>query len=107
MYGLGEGIVSGAITPDHYKIDRETYEVSFKYQAPKNIMYCKDGVCGIITVEVPPQLMTVPVLDEEDLKQLVDLANKVETHFGSPQDIEWGAEGRQIFLLQSRPITTL
>lgn len=107
VYGLGEGIVSGEITPDHYKIDRETYEVTFKYQAPKGIMYCKDGVCGVIKVDVPSQLVSVPVLDETELKQLVDIANKVEKHFGSPQDIEWGAEENQIYLLQSRPITTL
>jgi len=107
VYGLGEGIVSGEITPDHYKVDRETYEVAFKYQAPKGIMYCKDGVCGVIKVDVPEQLACNPVLDEEELKQLVDIANKVEKHFGCPQDIEWGAEANQIYLLQSRPITTL
>lgn len=107
VYGLGEGIVSGEITPDHYKVDRETYEVIFKYKAPKGIMYCKDGVCGVVKVDVPEQLAGIPVLDDEELKQLVDIANKVEKHFGSPQDIEWGAEARQIYLLQSRPITTL
>jgi pyruvate,water dikinase len=107
VYGLGEGIVSGEITPDHFKIDRETYEILYSYKAPKNLMYCKDGVCGVIKVDVPEQLASQSVLDEEELKQLVDIANKVEKHFGCPQDIEWGAEGNHIYLLQSRPITIL
>jgi pyruvate, water dikinase len=107
VYGLGEGIVSGAITPDHFKIDRETLEIRFKYIAPKGLMFTKDCGCGCIEVPIPEELKNQPVLNEQELELLVKMANQVESHFGSPQDIEWGAEDNQFYLLQSRPITTL
>jgi len=107
VYGFGEGIVSGSITPDHFKIDRETMEIRFKYIASKAMMITKDNVCGCIEVPVPDDLKNQPVLNEQELELLVNMANRVETHFGSPQDIEWGAENDQFYLLQSRPITTL
>jgi pyruvate,water dikinase len=47
------------------------------------------------------------VLTAEELRRLVDLGNQIERHFGSPQDIEWGIDEGQVYLLQSRPITSL
>ncbi len=107
VYGLGEGIVSGTITPDHYKVDRETFEIRFKYVAPKTIMFSKDSVGGVIEMPVSADRKDTPVLTEDELHWLIDMANRVEKHFGSPQDIEWGAENGTFYLLQSRPITTL
>jgi pyruvate,water dikinase len=107
VYGLGEGVVSGTITPDHFKVDRETMEIRFKRIASKGLMFTKDRVCGCVEVPVPEALKAQPVLNEQELEQLVRMANQVEAHFGSPQDIEWGAEKDQFYLLQSRPITTL
>jgi len=107
VYGLGEGIVSGTITPDHYKIDRETCEVRYHFIARKSIRIVNDGLNGIIEEEVPPGLKDQPVLNEAELRALVEMGNLVEKHFGCPQDIEWGAEKGAFYLLQSRPITTL
>jgi pyruvate,water dikinase len=107
MWGLGEGVVSGAITPDHYKVDRETYKIIYEFVPEKRIMFCKDGNCGVVTLDVPPEKVSVRVLTPDELRQLVDLGNKIEQHFGCPQDIEWGIEDGQVYLLQSRPITCL
>lgn len=107
VWGLGEGIVSGTITPDHYQVDRQTYEILTEFVPEKRIMITKDGSRGVRTVEVPPNLVAERVLTPEELRRLVDLGNSVERHFGGPQDIEWGIEGGQIYLLQSRPITSL
>jgi pyruvate,water dikinase len=107
VWGLGEGIVSGNITPDHYKVDRETYEVIFEFIPDKKIMYCQDGLKGVLVQPVPAGRVSARVLCEDELRQLVDLGNRVEEHFGCPQDIEWGVEGDTIYLLQSRPITCL
>lgn len=107
IWGLGEGLVSGAFTPDHYKVDRETYEVMFEFVPDKKIMYWRDGINGIHTEPVPIDKVSARVLTDDELKQLVDLGNLVEKHFGSPQDIEWGIEDNKIYLLQSRPITSL
>lgn len=107
VWGLGEGIVSGTITPDHYVVDRETCEVISEFVPEKQIMITKDKDGGVQTVSVPADRAAKPVLTPDELRRLVDLGNKVEHHFGSPQDIEWGIETGQIYLLQSRPITSL
>lgn len=107
VYGLGEGIVSGMITPDHYKVDRETCEIRYQFIAPKSIRIVNDGLNGVIEEEVPLTMRGQPVLSEAELRALVEMGNLVEKHFGCPQDIEWGEEGGMFYLLQSRPITTL
>jgi pyruvate,water dikinase len=107
VWGLGEGIVAGQITPDHYKLDRETYELTFEFVPDKTIMVCRDGAGGIQTLRVPEEKVSARVLTHDELVQLVDLGNQIEEHFGCPQDIEWGVEDGTIYLLQSRPITCL
>jgi len=107
VWGLGEGIVSGTITPDHYKVDRETREIDFKFVPEKKIMFCQDAGGGVRQQTVPEDRVSARVLSEEELRHLVDLGNQVEKHFGCPQDIEWGIEAGMIYLLQSRPITCL
>jgi pyruvate,water dikinase len=112
VWGLGEGIVSGAITPDHYKLDRETSKIVFEFVPEKPVMFSRkpeydDGMGGIVKLPVPAEKVSARVLSDGELRQLVDLGNQVEEHFGYPQDIEWTVEGGAIYLLQSRPITCL
>lgn len=80
VYGLGEQVVSGEVTPDHYVIDR-------KGRKKKE------------------DLNHGGVLEDEELVQLADLALQLESHYGKPQDIEWAIYERQVYLLQSRPVT--
>ena len=82
VFGLGEQVVSGAVTPDHYVIDRAGE--------------CKRN-----------RVTRRPVLDTEDLRRLADLGRRLEVHFGAPQDIEWAVADGTLYLLQSRPVTTL
>jgi pyruvate,water dikinase len=107
VWGLGEGIVSGRITPDHYKLDRETYEMAFEFIPEKEIMYCQIQDGGVEVLPVPEDRVSARVLNDSELRHLVDLGNRVEDHFGCPQDIEWAVENGVIYLLQSRPITCL
>jgi pyruvate,water dikinase len=112
VWGLGEGIVSGQITPDHYKVDRETCEITYEYIPTKKIMFSRrfqpsEGRGGVEVLPVPEDRANARVLTDEHLRQLVQLGNLIETHFGCPQDIEWGIEGDTVYLLQSRPITSL
>lgn len=107
VWGLGEGIVSGAVTPDHFKIDRDTCEVMHESIAKKQIMFCRDGDYGVVKLPVPPEKVSARVLTTAELNELVRMGNKLEQHFGCPQDIEWGIENDRIYLLQSRPITSL
>lgn len=107
VWGLGEGIVSGKITPDHYVVDREDYEIIYQFVPEKRIMICQDGTCGIVTLEVPLDKVAAEVLTTNELRRLVDLSNKAEASFGCPQDVEWAIADGQVYLLQSRPITCL
>ena len=84
--GLGEAIVSGEITPDHYVISRDD---------------------GRIIESFIPDENSGRVLADDELDGLRRLGLRLETFFGSPQDVEWCACGGELLLLQSRPITTL
>jgi pyruvate,water dikinase len=82
IFGLGEQVVSGHVTPDHYVVDRT----------------------GQIKRE---RLVNGGVLTGEDLAALADLGRSLEERFGCPQDVEWAIAGGELYLLQSRPVTTL
>jgi pyruvate, water dikinase len=84
--GLGEAIVSGEITPDHYVVSRTD---------------------GALIDEFIPGEDGARVLGITDLRRLWKLGLRVEEFFGPPQDIEWCIRGEDLLLLQSRPITTL
>jgi pyruvate,water dikinase len=107
VWGLGEGIVSGEITPDHYKLDRETFEIVFEFVPDKKTMFCRDRAGGVTRQSVPDEKVSARVLSDDELRRLVELGNQIEAHFGCPQDIEWGVKDGTIHLLQSRPITCL
>lgn len=108
VYGLGEGIVSGAITPDHCVIHRSLDCVVQEVIAEKLVQIAWDD-CESANVEhpVPAEKRGTAVLTKNELMRLRDLGLKLERHFGRPQDVEWCSRSEQLFLLQSRPITTL
>ncbi|HSJ55526.1 MAG TPA: PEP/pyruvate-binding domain-containing protein, partial [Anaerolineae bacterium] len=78
VWGLGEGIVSGQITPDHYKLDRETYELVFEFIPDKKIMFCQDAAGGVGKQPVPAEQVAARVLSTDELRHLIDLGNQVE-----------------------------
>ncbi len=80
--GLGEKVVSGEVTPDHYVLDRS----------------------GILKRQ---RIVDEQVLGEEELRRLVELGRLLEEREGAPQDIEWAIVGDDLYLLQCRPVTTL
>ncbi len=107
-WGLGEAVVSGSVSPDNYVVDRETGEVVDVTVADKKTMMEKDDETGE-TVEraVPDEDREAQVLDEADISRLVELGERVEDHYGTPQDVEWAIVAGEVFMLQSRPITTI
>jgi pyruvate,water dikinase len=117
-WGLGEAVVSGAVTPDNYVIDRATGELREESVADKKIMHVRDTETGE-TVErpVPEDRRSERVLTDEELDALLELGEEIEDYYGEPQDVEWaiaddgsgagrGPDGT-VYLLQSRPITTI
>ena len=106
-WGLGEAVVSGAVTPDNYVIERETGDLREETVADKKVMHVRDPETGQ-TVErpVPDERRAERVLDAEDLAELVALGEAIEAYYDRPQDVEWAIDDG-IYLLQSRPITTI
>lgn len=107
VLGQGETIVSGAVEPDTYVVDKETRQiVSTRVGRQSHMIVLGEDGHDVTTVLTPEQ-SAQQVLDEDEIVSLADLALSVEKHYGSPQDIEWARAGGATYLVQSRPITTL
>ncbi len=107
-WGLGEAVVSGAVSPDNYVVDRETAEPEEVTVADKKVMMEKDLETGkTVQIDVPDDKRTQQVLDGDEMARLVALGREVEDHYGTPQDVEWAIYDDEVYMLQSRPITTI
>lgn len=107
-WGLGESVVSGSVSPDNYVVDRVNKSIISKFIAAKEIMIIRDPKTQkTVTVNVPPEKREAVVLTDNELVDLAKYAEILEKHYGIPQDIEWGVEKGKIYILQSRPITTI
>jgi pyruvate,water dikinase len=108
VFGLGEAAVSGMVTPDHYVVDRTGGSLAHEFVSvqPVALVYDEQGT-GTRQVELSEEQGSARVLTDDEIRRLLDLGLKLEAHFGKPQDIEWSIEGGKLYLLQSRPITTL
>ncbi len=100
-WGLGESVVSGAITPDSFYVSRETGEVLEQNIATKREMVTDTGVH-----QVADDRQNVPSLTNTHLRKLTQLGMRVEAFYGQPMDIEWALSDQQFVLLQARYITT-
>ena len=80
--GLGEDVVSGNITPDYYLIDKNAGKILERSEK-------------------------MNLLNNNKVRKLVNTCKSIENYFGKPQDIEWAFVKDKLFILQSRPITTL
>jgi pyruvate,water dikinase len=107
-WGLGESVVSGSVSPDNVVVDRKTKNIIRKYIASKEIMIIRDPKTQkTVTVKVPAEKREAIVLTDNEAIELAKYAEVLEKHYGIPQDIEWGVEKDKIYILQSRPITTI
>jgi len=107
-WGLGEAVVSGAVSPDHYVIDPDTAEIVESTIADKKQQMIKDPETGETALQpVDAERRTARVVTDEEIEQLIELGRLVEDHYGEPQDVEWAIVDGEVFMLQSRPITTI
>jgi pyruvate,water dikinase len=107
-WGLGESVVSGSVSPDNYVVDRANRSLVSKYIASKEIMIIRDPKTSkTVTIKVPKEKRDAVVLTDTEVVELAKYAEVLEKHYGIPQDIEWGVENGKIYILQSRPITTI
>ena len=106
VFGLGEGIVSGKITPDRYRISRKL-KILKKEILDKKISIIRDSNGKQIQTKLQEDRSKSQVLNEHELKKLSELALKLEKHYEKAQDIEFAIEGEKIYIVQTRAITTI
>lgn len=106
VWGLGEGIVSGRITPDKYVVSKEL-EVLDKQIKTKKVAITRNSAGEKEIVKLNEEKSKIQVLKNHEIKKLVEISNKLEEHYNKPQDIEFAIEGAEIYIVQTRPITTL
>ncbi|WP_292492121.1 phosphoenolpyruvate synthase [Methanoculleus sp. 10] len=106
-WGLGEAVVSGSVSPDNYVFDLRSERVVDRLIAEKEIMIVPEGEHGTKVVNLSEKQRTAPVLSDAEVARLATLGRIAESHYGVPQDIEWAIVGGDVFILQSRPITTI
>jgi phosphohistidine swiveling domain-containing protein len=106
-WGLGEAIVSGLVTPDTFTVRKSDGQVLSRQIASKQLLieYAKEG--GTVERETPPEKREIPSLSDDQLAELAALGQRVENHYRTPQDIEWAYAQGRLYILQSRPITTV
>ncbi len=106
VFGLGEAIVSGLVTPDTYVYDRIAKKLEEVRIGEKKFMITRqDG--RNVKVKLDAEKARQRVLSDEEIEKLVNLGEAIEEHYGKPQDVEWAIEGGSIYIVQSRPITTI
>jgi pyruvate,water dikinase len=107
-WGLGEAVVSGTVTPDTIWVDKANGQVLDYQVSEKNIMFQKDPDTGrTVKIPVPDDLKNKKVLNTEEIDQLTELGKRIHEHYDFPQDTEWAIESGNVFMVQSRPVTTL
>jgi len=110
-YGLGESVVSGAVTPDDFIVDKNTLKIIEKRIVKKTVQYLRDPKTGkTVHVSVPTEKQEQPCLTDEEILKLAELAKRIEQHYGKAQDIEWAIDSdlpfpANTFIVQSRPET--
>lgn len=106
VFGLGEGIVSGQISPDHYVVSREL-EIIEKEIGNKKMALTRDASGAKVVVKLKEELSKRQVLTDYEIKKLAEYSLKLEEHYNKPQDIEFAIENEGIYIVQTRPITTI
>ncbi|MDD5172411.1 MAG: phosphoenolpyruvate synthase [Candidatus ainarchaeum sp.] len=105
-YGLGEVVVSGQVTPDTYRVDKGELKILDKSIAKQPWMLIKvEGKNK--RVEIKEDAQGKQKLSDLEIKDLAKICKKIEEHYSYPQDIEYAFEKDNLYIVQSRPITTL
>jgi len=113
VYGLGEVVVSGEMTPDHYLVDKERFTILEKqiveqdWQLVKSLESDSDVDGANVKLPVSDELRKEQKLSDDEIISLAKLGAKIEDHYQFPQDIEWAKEGGELYVVQTRSITTL
>jgi len=105
IFGLGEFIVQGTVTPDHYEIDKKHHKIlmkDIKVQDKKMEQYGMDNR----EVKLSPLTGGRQKITDKQILALAEIGKNLEKHYYFPQDIEWAVEDDELYIVQTRAITT-
>ena len=106
-FGLGEALVSGVISADRFRVDRRSGAIVERHVADKRHEIAPAAGGGVERRALQDGESRVASLDDGRVLELAALGERIEAHFGTPQDIEWAFADGALYALQARPITSL
>ncbi len=107
VYGLGETIVSGSVTPDHYVVDPETMQIKEKKIEKQSFKLIRESNLGKNLKKNLGEEGSQQKLTNAEIIKLADICKEIEEYYRKPQDIEFAVESGRIYIVQSRPVTTI
>ena len=106
IFGLGELIVGGQVTPDHYEVEKETFKILSKNIVSQEKFMTLSGRTNKI-VPVSAAHREDQKLADEKIIELAKIGVQIEKHYFFPQDMEWALEDNKLYIVQTRPVTTI
>jgi rifampicin phosphotransferase len=106
VFGLGEALVSGLVTPDHFLVDKRTSKI-LSYTVSEKTIQITASESGTTELPVPRLKRRARSLSTRQVQELACLAHRIETVYHCPQDLEWCLADGHLYIVQARAITTL
>lgn len=106
VWGLGEMIVQGSVVPDTYIVQKDTFSILSKEISDQSIQLIKKGQKTLET-DVPKSIRDKQKISNDEIVHLAKIGQKLQEHYYHPQDIEWAKEGKNLYIVQTRPVTTV
>lgn len=113
VFGLGEMIVGGQVTPDHYEVNKGDFTLKNKNIVSQDVQLIRGGKTNKHSFSSNKQVAVSKAyrknqkLPDEKIIELAKIGKKIEDHYFFPQDMEWAYEDGKLYLVQTRPITTI
>jgi pyruvate,water dikinase len=107
VWGLGEMIVQGSVIPDKYVVQKNTFYILSKEVNSQDVELIKTSQGETKEVKVPSKIKDLPKLNEKEIISLAKYADILQKHYFFPQDSEWAREKGKLYIVQTRPVTTI
>jgi len=106
VWGLGEMIVQGSVVPDTYVVQKGTFAILSKEISDQSIQLVRSKDKPK-EVKVPEKIRSKQKITDAQIVTLAKWADKLQKHYYFPQDSEWAMEKGKLYLVQTRPVTTV
>jgi pyruvate,water dikinase len=107
VWGLGEMIVQGAVVPDTYVVQKDTFAILSKEISDQRVQLIRTKNGENKECEVPTKIRDIQKISDKEIVELAKLSAKLHTHYYFPQDTEWAKEKGKLYIVQTRPVTAI